>query len=157
MSLILRVLKIEWSVEQWTAFVQFVDYCIVGVINVVVNYLVYTAVVLLLRLTDWDGVWLGIPDCNVHLATIIAFIAMIVNSFYWNSRYTFGTADVPASRRKVMFVKVACSYFIAMLVQLAANVLFCTVLGLPELLINPIDQVITIPVSYVLNKYWAFR
>lgn len=157
MGLLLGVFKVEWTEKQWTSFLQFIDYCVIGVLNVIVDYLVYAAAILLLRLTDWDGTFLGIPDCNVHLATVVAFIVMVCNSFYWNGRFTFADAAESAPGKKSVFVKVFFTYFIAVLVQLAANVLFRTVLGLPELLVNPIDQIITIPLTYVLNKYWSFK
>ena len=152
--LLLRLLGKEWTAEQWLKFRQFIRYCAVGVVNTVVNFAVYALVLFLLDLTGWDGTFLTIPDCNAHLATICGFVTMILNSFYWNGHYTF---TGPGNRSTAVLGRVFAVYTLTMTMQLGLNVLFITLMGLPKLLVNPINQVITIPVSFYLNKHWAFK
>lgn len=158
MGFLLRLVHIEWDEEQWQKFMQFVIFCLVGVANAVVNFVTYTVVLFLFELCGWDGVLFGIRDCHIHLSTFFGLIAMIFNSYFWNRRVTFRDQGSESTKEGAVFLKVAVTYGVVLLLQLLlTRLLWRGLFSLPELLVNPLNQICTLPVSFLLNKFWAYR
>ena len=125
-------------------FVQFVQFCVVGLSNTLISYLIYAAFVLL----GW----------NYILGSIVGFVVSVTNSFYWNNKYVFKQEN--GKRRSILasYIKTFLSYAATGLVL--ANILlviWVEVLHLPELLGPIVSLLVTIPLNFILNKLWAFR
>ena len=125
-------------------FVQFVQFCVVGLSNTLISYLIYAAFVLL----GW----------NYILGSIVGFVVSVTNSFYWNNKYVFKQEN--GKRRSILasYIKTFLSYAATGLVL--ANILlviWVEVLHLPELLGPIVSLLVTIPLHFILNKLWAFR
>lgn len=137
---------------------QFVKFCIVGVSNSVVDFLVYTLAIGAFTLASWDGIVLWpvkLQNMDVQLATFFGFFSAMLNSFHWNRRYVF--ASKSGATLRVIFLKVVITYTLILLVKVQLNRLWCGPVPVPTLLINPLNQFLTIPLGYLLNKYWAYR
>ncbi len=81
------------------SFIQLIKFALVGVMNTLVDFLVYTVLVLLF----------GVSDSNVFiigLFTLIAYACGVFNSFLLNSRWTFRSEYRKSAREKLMFVVV---------------------------------------------------
>ena len=125
-------------------FVQFVQFCVVGLSNTLISYLIYAAFVLL----GW----------NYFLGSIVGFVVSVTNSFYWNNKYVFKQEN--GKRRSILasYIKTFLSYAATGLVL--ANILlviWVELLHLPELLGPIVSLLVTIPLNFILNKLWAFR
>ena len=125
-------------------FVQFVQFCVVGLSNTLISYLIYAVFVLL----GW----------NYILGSIVGFVVSVTNSFYWNNKYVFKQEN--GKRRSILasYIKTFLSYAATGLVL--ANILlviWVEVLHLPELLGPIVSLLVTIPLNFILNKLWAFR
>lgn len=125
-------------------FVQFVQFCVVGLSNTLISYLIYAAFVLL----GW----------NYILGSIVGFVVSVTNSFYWNNKYVFKQENGKHRSILASYVKTFLSYAATGLVL--ANILlviWVEVLHLPELLGPIVSLLVTIPLNFILNKLWAFR
>ena len=125
-------------------FVQFVQFCVVGLSNTLISYLIYAVFVLL----GW----------NYILGSIVGFVVSVTNSFYWNNKYVFKQENGKHRSILASYVKTFLSYAATGLVL--ANILlviWVEVLHLPELLGPIVSLLVTIPLNFILNKLWAFR
>ena len=125
-------------------FVQFVQFCVVGLSNTLISYFIYAAFVLL----GW----------NYILGSIVGFVVSVTNSFYWNNKYVFKQENGKHRSILASYVKTFLSYAATGLVL--ANILlviWVEVLHLPELLGPIVSLLVTIPLNFILNKLWAFR
>ncbi len=140
-----RILGKELKEEQWMVWTQFIGFVIVGVSNFLVSYATY-------------ALFLCFQD-NYHVANIAAFVISVLNAFFWNDRYVFKQGN--DGRERVWWKALLRTYL-----SYAFSALFLTeillyveinVLGLPKLLGPVINLVITTPINFVMNKFWAFN
>lgn len=119
---------------------QFAKFGIVGVTNVLVTYGIYYLLVFF-RL-------------NYLIANTIGYVAGILNSYYWNNKYVFKN-NINSNAKKLM--KVFISYFVTYILNIVLLSILVQKIGLSETVAPVIVIVVTIPVNFVLNKFWAFR
>ena len=134
-------LKIPEKIQQKA--VQFIEFCVVGVSNTLIHYTVY-ALLVFLRL-------------NYVLANLIAFLISVTNAFYWNNKYVFKTRQGEKRSLLRSFLKTVLSYGITGLgLSTVLLILWVEILHLPELLGPVLNLLVTIPLNFLLNKFWAF-
>jgi putative flippase GtrA len=119
---------------------QFIKFAIVGVLNSAIQYLVF---LFLYSLT-------GTPYL---LASIIGYLAGMINSYILNRRWTFG------SRNQKLFTELG--RFVAVnLVSLGVNLGLLYLLVSTGVMIPQWAQIVAIVgstlVNFVLNKVWTF-
>lgn len=140
---IYRILRIKLSDEKWKQFCQFIKFGLVGLSNTLISYIVYVILIFL----------------SVHYlyASICGFIVSVLNSFYWNNKYVFGEQSEHRVWWKSL-VKTFMSYAGTGLIL--SNVLlyiWIQLFGISEIIAPILNLLITIPLNYLLNKFWAFR
>ena len=111
--------------------------------NTIISYVTY---VLLLKL-------------NVHylIASIVGFIISVLNSYYWNNKYVFKKEE--GEYRSILRVLLKTFLAYAGTGLVLSNVLlvfWIELLGIPEMLAPIINLIVTIPLNFVLNKFWAY-
>ncbi len=122
--------------------IQFAKFCIVGVLNNLIYYITYFVLIKL--------------DTYYILANIIGFTVSVFNSFYWNNKYVFGSDEKRVWWKTLM--KTYISYAgTGILLSNVMLVLFVEIMRVPAIIAPLISLVVTIPVNYVVNKYWAYR
>lgn len=124
--------------------IQFVKFGLVGVGNTVISYVIYYILVKL--------------EMHYMIASIMGFIVSVINSFYWNNRYVFKLHKNEKRSIFRTFFKTFLSYAGSGLIL--ANVLlylWIDVFGISKIVAPVINLVITVPLNYILNKYWAFN
>ena len=141
---IFRMLHLKMKDETREKLCQFVKFGVVGLSNTLISYVVYVVLV----------------SCNVHylLASLVGFIASVINAYYWNNKYVF-QSDQEEERVwwKVFFKTVASYAGTGLILNNILLVLWVEIIGLPEMLGPIINLFVTIPLNFLLNKYWAFR
>lgn len=149
-------------------FWQFFKFALVGVSNTLIS----------------EGVYVLLIFFRVHYlpAGFIGFSLSVVNAYYWSSRYVFkeeGEDGKPAGWK--VFGKTYLAYFWGYLVNAGLLVLWIDIvdicrwmkplearflgLGYSHLdarflgsaLAAGINLLITVPMNFVINKYWAYR
>ena len=94
---------------------------------------------------------------GLYVASVVGFILSVLWSFYWNNRYVFASNDKNNPWWKKL-LKTYLSYALTGIVL--ANLLlyfWVSVLGISKVIAPLLSLVITVPLNFVLNKFWAFR
>jgi putative flippase GtrA len=123
--------------------IQFIKFGLVGLSNTVISYLIYSFLVYI----------------NVYyiLASIIAFIVSVLNSFFWNRRFVFGGKQNSSNIRRSM-VKTFISYGLTGLVlQNILLFIFVDVFYFSKFLAPFFGLCVTVPLNFFLNKHWVFN
>ena len=120
---------------------QFIKFGLVGVSNTVISLACYYVLVYF----------------NVHpvIANAVGFIASVINSYFWNSRYVF--EDKTEDNNKKAFAKVVISYGVSFLLSTVLIELFVDVLHISKYIAPILRLVVTIPLNFFMNKIWAFK
>lgn len=81
------------------SFIQLIKFALVGVLNTLVDFLVYTLLVLVFGISENNVFMIG-------LFTLIAYACGVLNSFILNTRWTFRQEYKRTAKERVMFVAV---------------------------------------------------
>lgn len=127
------------AIKDYESIIQFIKFSIVGLSNTIISLFVYYALL-----------WLGI---NYFIANIVAWIVSVFNAFYWNNKYVFknGNSYIIALIRTYM------SYGVSFLLGSSILVILIECFDISVKLAPILVLVITIPLNFLMNKYWAFR
>lgn len=119
--------------------VQFIKFGIVGVSNTVISLAVYYLVL-----------WFG---AAYLIANTISWIAGVFNAFYWNNRYVFKN-DTPWFK---ILVKTYISYGASFIAGSILLVIFVEVFHISDKIAPLLTLVLSIPMNFIMNKYWTFK
>jgi putative flippase GtrA len=125
------------------SLVQFVKFGGVGFFNTLISYAVYSALV-------YAGLY-------YIFSNVIAFMAGIINSFFWNNKYVFKDTG---KRRSVLksFVKTLISYgFTGLILTNLLLFVLVDLLRASKYIAPFFCLLITVPLNFALNKFWAFK
>ena len=154
---------------------QFVKFGLVGVSNTVVSYVTYTVVYFLLRNQ--------LEDAAIHIANVAGFIISVLNAYFWQSRFVFKESEDGEHRVWwQVLLKTYVSYAFTGLFLTEVLLLFwINVINLGQFLDSPaewlrtsfglnmspkdlavsiapfLNMVVTIPINFLINKFWAYR
>lgn len=81
------------------SFIQLVKFALVGVLNTLVDFLVYTLLVLIFGVSENNAFMVG-------LFTLIAYACGVLNSFILNTRWTFRQEYKRTVKEIIMFIVV---------------------------------------------------
>ena len=126
-------------------WLQFIKFGLVGVSNTLISLGVY---------------WLCYYGLGWHyqLSNVISFVVSVSNAYFWNSRYVFKSGVNYTVRQHVKaYFKAFVSYGSTFLLSTALLTLWVEGCGISAGIAPLINLLITIPLNFVLNKYWAFR
>lgn len=131
---------------------QFIKFCTVGLSNTIISYLVY---IICLRFFEIYHLFIGY---DYFISSLSAFLISTFWSFCWNDRFTFKKGV--GEKRSVWkaLLKTYMSYsFTEVFVSNALLYLEIDRLGISKDIAPLINLSVTVPLNYLLNKYWAFR
>lgn len=134
------------------SFLQFIRFGIVGLSNTLLSYVLYLISLLLFRR-------LGLLENADYLAAqVIAFVLSVLWSFYWNSKLVF-TLENGAERSVLKaLVKTFVSYsFTGLFLSSFLLFFWVRILYISEFLAPMINLIISVPLNFIINKYWAFK
>ena len=125
---------------------QFIKFGLVGVSNTLISLAVYYVCVNVFHL-------------HHQLANLLGFLVGVVNSYYWNSRYVFqsGTRRTFSEHVKTFLRTVAGYGVTSYLLGAALLWLWVDKLGISENIAPIINLCFTVPLNFLINKFWAFR
>lgn len=124
-------------------YLQFIGFCFVGVTSFIVNYLVYA----------FCFKTLGF---NVYVSAVFSFIISVLNAYIWNNQFVFSKEKEHHWIRNLLRTYISYG-FTGLLLTEALLYVEVDVLGIHPLLAPVINLVITTPINFLLNKYWAFK
>ena len=91
---------------------------------------------------------------NYILAYIIGFIVSVLNAYYWNNKYVFKN-NIANQNKKML--KTFLAYGLTFI--LSNGLLFVQVnyLNISKYLAPIICLLVTIPLNFLMNKFWTFK
>lgn len=131
--------------EKWGWIVQFIKFSIVGVINTLIDLGVYYFCLYVLAF-------------HYQLATFFGFIVSVTNAYLLNGFFVFSDGRGKGfSENLKTYLKTVAGYASTYLLSVFLMWLWVDVLGIPEGIAPLLRLVITVPLNYVINKFWTFK
>lgn len=147
---LIRVLHIRALEQKWADFLQFVKFCIVGVSNTVLGYVIYLVVVVALRpfSLSWDYI----------AGNLTEYFLSVLWSFYWNERFVFKLKQGEHRSMWKALLKTYATYaFTGIFLNNALGFLWINKLGLSKYIAPIISLLVSVPLNFIISKLWAFR
>ena len=153
--------------EKLSSLIQFIKFGLVGVSNTAISYgiemLCYyvlfknTKFISILNLLALLGISTDGNNVKIVITTIIAFVVSVSNSYFWNNRYVFGSGKKSFSEHFKTYFKTFACYGITGLILSPIIKILLTKISVPFFIASLGALVITIPLNFVMNKFWAFK
>lgn len=141
---LVKILHIKITDKNWDKLCQFIKFGMVGISNTLISYIVYILLVTI--------------DVHYLAASFFGFLVSVINAFYWNNKYVFKVSNYEKRIWWHSFLKTFMSYAgTGLILNNILLILWIDVFKLNEALGPLINLFITIPLNFVLNKYWAFK
>lgn len=124
--------------------VQFIKFGLVGVSNTAVSMAVYY-------------LFLWIDEDLYMVGSIMGTILSILNAFIWNDRFVFTGNDRDFRSTMIRLGKTYVSYGGTSLLSTVLLWLEVTLLHVSKVYAPIVNLLITIPLNYLINKFWTFK
>jgi putative flippase GtrA len=126
------------------SILQFIKFGIVGLSNTALSYVVFTILVLL--------------GTHYLIANAISFAAGVSNAFYWSNKYVFKKGVNEKRGLLQSLLKTFMAYgFTGLILNSLMLYLFVEKYNISSLIAQALCLLITVPLNYILNKYWSFK
>ena len=148
--IVVRILHLQFTEEARSSILQFVKFGIVGATNTAVSYIVniLTIWVLSKRAVPWDYV----------AGNIMAFVVGTAWSYIWNNRFVFTVRAGENRNPFLTLFKTYISYaFTGIVLNNILSYFWISVLGISKYIAPLINLLISVPVNFLINKYWTFK
>lgn len=119
---------------------QFIKFGIVGLSNTFISLAIYYVLIYL--------------NINYILANTIGFIISVLNSYYWNNKFVFKKSQ---SGNLKPLLKTFMSYGATFILSTILLFIMVDYLNISKLIAPILNLVITIPLNFLLNRFWAFK
>ena len=147
-----KLLRLKINKTQWELLMQFVKFGIVGLSNTVISYVIYVVTLILFQKNNL------IPSVDYLAAQVFAFVLSVLWSFYWNNKFVFEKADNEERNIVHALIKTYISYaFTGLFLNSILSLLWVEVLGIPKIIAPIINLLVSVPLNFIMNKFWAFR
>lgn len=139
------------SDEVQESLIQFVKFGIIGVSNTVISYLLYTFSLMGMRTIGFA--W----EADYLIAQVIAFVLSVLWSFYWNNKFVF----VKGARKQKLWMKLLKTYvsysFTGLFLNSFLLIVWVQYVHISEYVAPILNLLISVPLNFVINKFWAFK
>lgn len=126
------------------SMVQFIKFGIVGLSNTVISLAVYYF-------------FLCINDDLYLAGNILGWIISVANAFFWNNKYVFTSKEFESQKILRKLGKTYLSYGVTFLLSTGLLYLEVDILHWSAVISPALNLIITIPLNFLLNKFWTFR
>lgn len=150
LGVVLKLFGIKPDEKKWKSILQFTRFCLVGVSNAAVSYLLNITTLLILRPFGWKY--------DYVVGNTVAFLLSVLWSYHWNSSYVFRLGRDGKKNKAKTLAKTYLSYaFSGIVLNNLLGTLWIQVLGLSKFISPLLNLPITVPVNFLLNKLWAYK
>lgn len=128
---------------------QFIKFGMVGVTNTLLSYFLNIGVLYLLKdaALSYDYV----------IANVVAFFISVLWSFYWNNRLVFDTKQGIGNILKALLKTYVAYSVTGIVLNNILSFVWIDLLGISKLIAPMINLLFSVPINFLLNKYWAFK
>lgn len=124
--------------------IQFIKFGLVGVSNTAISLLVYY-------------IFLWINPAWYLAGNVAGWIVSVANAFFWNNKYVFAGSSSGWKAALKKLGKTYLSYGATFLLSTALLYLEVDILHWSAVISPILNLLVTIPLNFLLNKFWAFR
>lgn len=129
---------------------QFIRFCIVGISNTAVGYILNIGA--LLALSKFHVRW------DYYAGNLVAFLLGVLWVFYWNNRFVFKQEDSGQRIWWKALLKTYITYGITgLLLTNIMSWIWVECLEISKYLAPIFNLIITVPMNFFINKFWAFK
>ena len=122
-----------------TGIIQFLKFGFVGLSNTAVALVIYYVFICM--------------GCHYMLANTFSWLISVGNSYFWNHRYVFSGSSFWLTS----FVKTYISYFLSYIIGTLFLYVSVSILDISEIVAPFFIIILTTPINFLMNKYWAFK
>lgn len=142
-----RLKKTICEFEALPKILQFFKYAVVGASNVVVSYTVNVSILKIM-----EGLHISL---DYVIANIGGYVVSVLWAFYWNNKYVF-VAKEGKKWWKILLKTYAVYAFSDVVLSNVLSYVWIHIFGISKYFAPLCNTVITLPVNFMLNKFWAF-
>lgn len=152
LKILFKILHKELTPEIEENFLQLVRFCVVGVSNTFVSYAILMVSLLAIKATGLNIKY------DYVLANGISFVLGVAWSFFWNNKYVFVVGE---GEKRSIFKALLRSYvsysFTSLFLSSVLLIVWVQGLGISEFVAPFINLIVTVPINFLVNKFWAFK
>lgn len=150
--LLCRITKNNYQQATEDALMQFIKFGIVGLSNTLISYVIYAVSLLLFQR-------FAIFGTNAYLVSqVLSFVISVAWSFYWNNKYVFTQNEGETRSIWRALLKTYISYsFTGLFLNTLLLILWVQMLHISEFIAPIINLLVSVPLNFIINKFWAFR
>lgn len=149
---LLKLVHKELTDDIFDMAMQFVKFGIVGLSNTIISYVIYVGGLIFLQ---YFGIF---PKVDYLVAQIVAFILSLLWSFYWNNKMVFVLEKGKERSLWKALVKTYISYsFTGLFLNSILLVFWVQICNISEFIAPIINLLVSVPLNFVINKFWAFK
>lgn len=147
-----KIFAKDYSIEIENTLMQFIKFGIVGLSNTIISYVLYAVSLLLFQR-------FAIFGTNAYLVSqVLAFVISVAWSFYWNNKYVFTQNEGETRSIWRALLKTYISYsFTGLFLNTLLLILWVQLLHVSEFIAPIINLLVSVPLNFIINKFWAFR
>lgn len=124
--------------------VQFLKFGIVGLSNTFVSLAVYY-------------VFLWVNQKLYLVGNVVGWVVSVANAYYWNNKYVFGDGEKGFRQTLKKLSKTYLSYGATFVLSTILLYIEVDMLSWSSVISPFVNLIITIPLNFLLNKFWAFH
>ena len=128
---------------------QFIKFGMVGVTNTLLSYFLNVGVLYLLK----DAVL----SYDYVIANVVSFLISVLWSFYWNNRLVFDTKQGTGNILRALLKTYIAYSVTGILLNNILSFVWIDILSVSKLVAPMINLIFSVPINFLLNKYWAFK
>lgn len=148
--IVVKVLHLSVLEKNWTGFMQFVKFGVIGLSNTLLSYILN--VIVLLILAPFSVFW------DFFAGNIVGFVLSVLWSFYWNNRFVFTVKEGEHRSVWKALLKTYLSYgFTGIILNNVLSWVWITQLGISKFIAPVINLLFSVPINFIMNKLWAFK
>ena len=122
---------------------QFIKFGLVGVSNTLVAWICY-----------YFFLWF---DEDLYMVgSVVGTVVSIANAFFWNDKFVFKSENNDWLSKLKRLGKTYISYGGTSLLGILLLWIEVRFLGISKVIAPPLNLIITIPLNFLLNKFWTF-
>ena len=149
---LLKLVHKELTDDIFDMAMQFVKFGIVGLSNTIISYVIYVGGLIFLQ---YFGIF---SKVDYLVAQVVAFILSVLWSFYWNNKMVFVLEKGKERSLWKALVKTYISYsFTGLFLNSILLVFWVQIFNISEFIAPIINLLVSVPLNFVINKFWAFK
>lgn len=131
---------------------QSIKFSIVGFSNTFIGYILYVATLWLIQYSKLT------PDLDYFIAQMVSFAISVYWSFYWNNKLVFTLIEGEYRSYWRSLMKTYISYSLTgLFLSTILLYVWVDILGVSEYIAPIINLIVTVPLNFIINKFWAFK